>query len=262
LCIDEPETDMPALLEVENAEKSYGANRVLTNLAFSIDAGENLLLLGPSGCGKSTLLRLIAGLNAPDRGLIQISGNLASRDTSIIIPPQKRGIAMVFQDLGLWPNLTSSQNVALGLAGAQLSRREKSERIAAALRLCEVAHRAKERPSRLSAGEQQRVALARAIAIRPKLLLLDEPFTGLDLILKNSLCEQISQLAAQFSTTVLMVSHNPADAAALSASLAVLEDGHIRERGALAQLLQNPQSRTLRAWASAMPANPTFPARV
>lgn len=239
---------MPALLEVENLQKSFGKNRVFTSLSLSINAGTNLLLTGPSGCGKSTLLRLIAGLGGPAKGIIRLDGRVASRDGTITIPPQNRGVAMVFQDLGLWANLTAYENVVLGLAGMQLSRRERTERAQATLNVCELASKATQRPSRLSAGEQQRVALARAMALRPKLLLLDEPFTGIDLVLKNSLCEHVSRLAREFGTTVLLVSHNPLDALSLSAHLAVLEGGQISETGPFEQLQRAPRSVTLQAW--------------
>jgi iron(III) transport system ATP-binding protein len=241
---------MPALLELENLQKSFGKNRVLTNLSLSVADGTHLLLMGPSGCGKSTLLRMVAGLDAPDRGTIRIDGRLASQDGRIKTAPRDRSIAMVFQDLGLWPNLTVCENVILGLAGARLSRRERAERAHATLELCELASKTKERPSRLSVGEQQRVALARAMAVRPRLLLLDEPFTGLDLVLKNSLFQHISRLTSQFGATVLLVSHNPFDAVPLSAHVAVLEQGRISETGPFDQLKRDPQSRTLRAWAT------------
>ena len=246
---------MSALLQIETLSKSFGKNRLLTDLSLSLDAGSNLLLMGPSGCGKSTLLRLVAGLDTPNRGVIRIGERLASQDNRIIIAPRHRGVAMVFQDLGLWPNLTACENVALGLAGTRLSRRERAERANAMLELCELTAKKKERPARLSAGEQQRVALARAMAARPKLLLLDEPFTGLDLVLKNSLVKYISQLAPQFGASVLLVSHNPLDACALSASLAVLEDGHICETGPFEQVKHNPKSRTLSAWAEQIAAS-------
>lgn len=246
---------MLTLLQIETLDKSFGKNRVLTNLSLSLNAGSNLLLMGPSGCGKSTLIRLVAGLDAPDRGVIRIGERLASQDNKIIVAPRHRGVAMVFQDLGLWPNLTAHENVALALTGTRLSRRERAERANAMLELCELSSKKKERPARLSAGEQQRVALARAMAARPKLLLLDEPFTGLDLVLKNSLVKYISQLAPQFGTSVLLVSHNPLDACALSASLAVLEDGHICEAGPFEQVTHNSKSRTLCAWTEEIEAS-------
>jgi iron(III) transport system ATP-binding protein len=230
---------MAALLEIENVEKSYGKKRVLCGLSMCLAQGANLLLNGPSGSGKSTLLRLIAGLDAPDRGVIKIEGRIASRDRRIVLPPWRRGIAMVFQDLGLWPNLTVEQNVLLGLAGSPgpvqvgrrsggaLTRDEKRCRVQEALEACQIATSAGARPYQLSAGEQQRAALARAVAVHPKLLLLDEPFTGLDPSLKSSLLEPIQTLWRQHGTTILLVSHNPVDAVPLSAHVVTLQNGSI-----------------------------------
>jgi iron(III) transport system ATP-binding protein len=230
---------MAALLEIENVEKSYGKKRVLCGLSMCLAQGANLLLNGPSGSGKSTLLRLIAGLDAPDRGVIKIEGRIASRDRRIVLPPWRRGIAMVFQDLGLWPNLTVEQNVLLGLAGSPgpvqvgrrsggaLTRDEKRCRVQEALEACQIATSAGARPYQLSAGEQQRAALARAVAVHPKLLLLDEPFTGLDPSLKSSLLEPILTLWRQHGTTILLVSHNPVDAVPLSAHVVTLQNGSI-----------------------------------
>ena len=218
---------MSALLEIEKIQKFFGTRPVLADLSLSVCDGKNILLHGPSGSGKSTLLRLIAGLDVPAVGTIRIQGRLASQNGRIIIPASQRGIAMVFQDLGLWSNLTVRQNVLLGLAAARLDRHEKQKRAQAALDLCHIASKAGEHPFRLSAGEQQRVALARAVAVRPKLLLLDEPFTGLDLPLKNSLLEPILDLCQEHGTTIILVSHHPPDALPLSASLVTLENGRI-----------------------------------
>ena len=155
---------------------------------------------------------------------------------------------MVFQDLGLWPNLTALQNVLVGLSGLKLAKKQRLERASAALASCEIAELANKRPHLLSGGEQQRVALARALAVRPRILLLDEPFVGLDIILKNSLLQQIRHLCDQMELAVVMVSQNPSEGAFLSAEVAVLEDGSIRERGTLQELRRAPSSRTMQAW--------------
>ena len=214
------------------------------------------MLTGPSGCGKSTLLRLIAGLEVPHRGTIRINGAIATQDARIAMGPPHSGLSMVFQDLGLWPNLTTIENILLGLAGTRLSRREKLDRAHAAMVSCQITSKADELPCRLSVGEQQRAALARAVAVRPKLLLLDEPFTGLDITLRDSLFEQVNALIRHSNTTIVMVSHLLFDAPRLSADLAVLEDGCIREFGPFEELLRQPQSRTLSAWAKAIPCPP------
>jgi len=241
-------TGSPPLVELRNVGKTFRKRPVLFGINLAIPADQNLVITGPSGSGKSTLLRLIAGLEAPSQGEIFLAGQLASKCESVITSPPERGVAMVFQDLGLWPNLTALGNVLLGLSGFKLRRRERLERARAAVVDCQVEHAAREYPHRLSVGEQQRVALARAMAVRPRLLLLDEPFTALDIVLKDVLLDQLAHLSAKQTTRICLVSHFPPDALALNAAVAVLEDGRICEQCPLNSLLQEPRSRTLRAW--------------
>ena len=241
---------MPPLLEIEHLEKSFRRVRILNDVSLALTAGRNLLLMGPSGGGKSTLLRLVAGLDTPDGGSIRLEGRLASQTDRAVVAPHQRNIGMLFQDLGLWPNLTAEQNVQLGLARLRLSRRDSLKQARACLERCEIAGKARELPFRLSAGEQQRVALARALAPRPALLLLDEPFNGLDLVLKHALIEQLRQLSRDAGTTMLLVSHDPHDSFLLSAELAVLEEGCICESGSLENLRREPRSTTLQTWVS------------
>lgn len=241
-------TASPPLVRFRNVSKTFRERQVLFGINMIIPAGQNLVVTGPSGSGKSTLLRLIAGLEAPSEGEIFLDGQLGSRSKSVITSPPDRGVAMVFQDLGLWPNLSVLGNVMLGLSGLKFRRREKLERARAALADCQVEHATREYPHRLSVGEQQRVALARAIAVRPRLLLLDEPFTALDIVLKDGLLEQLAQLSAKQTTRICLVSHFPPDALALNAEVVVLEDGRICEQCRLDSLPREPRSRTLQAW--------------
>jgi iron(III) transport system ATP-binding protein len=239
---------MTPLLEAEAVEKRYAAHQVLAGVNLRISRCEHLLVTGPSGCGKSTLLHLIAGLEAPDGGLLRISGSIVSAKSEVTLPPHRRELAMVFQDLALWPNLSVLGNVLLGLSSVNATSSEKRTIAHAALEACEIATLAAKRPVQLSGGEQQRVALARALAVRPKLLLLDEPFNGVDLILRTALLQHIRKLADEAEATVLLVSHNPADARLLSARVAVLEDGVICEEGTLEELKLSSRSRTMAAW--------------
>jgi ABC-type Fe3+/spermidine/putrescine transport system ATPase subunit len=228
--------------------KVYDGHSALSEVSFTITAGEHTAILGPSGCGKTTALRLLAGLEAPSQGRVLLDGKAISEPARVLTPPSLRGIAMVFQDLALWPNLTALGNVLLGLSGAKLTRREARARAEEALHLCGIASLAHRRPGQLSGGQQQRVALARAIAARPRLLVLDEPFCSVDITTKARLLGEVRSLAALQNLTVVLVSHDPLEAAAICQSAVVLEDGHVQEFGSLADLFRDPQSQTLKAF--------------
>jgi ABC-type Fe3+/spermidine/putrescine transport system ATPase subunit len=241
------------LVRLDQVSKRYGDSVALDGVSLEIIPGSHLALLGPSGCGKSTAIRLIAGLEPPDGGTVHVSGRLASSAGHVIVPPHLRGLSVVFQDLGLWPNLTVIDNVLLGLAGTGLSGKDRRERAREALANCRIERLADRRPAGLSGGEQQRAALARAVAVRPQLLLLDEPFAGLDLGLKRHLYEEIRHLAKTFDATCLLVSHDPMEATAFCSDAAVLEAGRLRERGRLEALLASPTSCTLREFVDQLP---------
>jgi ABC-type Fe3+/spermidine/putrescine transport system ATPase subunit len=234
--------------ELRAASKRYGGAFALGRVSFAVPAGGHTALLGPSGSGKSTTLRLLAGLEAPDEGEVWIDGKLASAAGRSLIPPHRRGIAMVFQDLALWPHLSVVDNVLLGLSGVRRPRAERRERARWALALCSIEDLADRRPETLSGGQQQRVALARALAPEPRLLLLDEPFSGLDLVVKARLIDEVRRLAGERGFTVLLVSHDPLEAAPLCPSILVLRDGEVEESGPLAELLEAPRSDLLRAF--------------
>jgi iron(III) transport system ATP-binding protein len=234
--------------EFRAVSKRYEEHAALVEVSFAVSAGEHLALLGPSGSGKSTALRLLAGLEGPSDGEILLDGQVASRPGRIVLPPHRRGVAMVFQDLALWPNLTVFDNVLLGLAGAQLSRRQARARAREALAWCGIDALADRKPGQISGGEQQRVALARATAPHPRFLLLDEPFSGLDLVIKTRLLKEIAALAREQCLTVLLVSHDPMDAVALCRAAIVLEGGQVTEAGILTDLLNAPRSEILKAF--------------
>ena len=240
---------MTPLLEIKNLSMAYGRQRVFQHVCLALDQGDHLALLGPSGCGKSTLLRILTGLAAPTEGEVWIAGRPASEPGRVLMPPHRRQMAMVFQDLALWPNLTVLQNVTLGLAGSgHLCSRERGSRAVEALEACAVGDLTLRRPDSLSGGQQQRVALARALAVRPRVLLLDEPFAGLDVTIKVRLYKQIRELCAMFDLSLILVAHDPLEARAVCQQAAVLEDGTIQETGALDALLANPKSITLRTF--------------
>ncbi len=245
---------MDVFVGLKNVTKRYDSIDVFRDISLQVRSGERLALLGPSGCGKSTLLRLIAGLETPTSGEVWVEGRLASSPGRIAVLPHKRALAIVFQDLALWPNLTVSQNVELGLAGAKLARKERRDRAFSALRRCQIGELSERRPAELSGGQQQRVALARALAVEPKLLLLDEPFSGLDFAIKARLYAEILHLCTTLELTMLVVSHDPLEASALCSQVAVLERGQIRETGPLEELLHAPASETLQAFVAQLPS--------
>jgi ABC-type Fe3+/spermidine/putrescine transport system ATPase subunit len=245
--------------EVCSLGKSYGATRALCDVSFAVTAGEHLAILGASGAGKSTALRLLAGLEAPDAGLVLLNDLPASEPGRILIAPHRRGVSLVFQDLALWPNLSAQANVMMGLSGMALSRREARARTRQALSLCGIEALADRKPGAMSGGQQQRVALARAIAVRPAFLLMDEPYAGLDLVLKSRLLPDVRELAALQDMTVILVTHDPLEALALCHAAVVLDQGRIVEAGPLADLLDAPRSALLRVFREEFRPGPVSP---
>jgi ABC-type Fe3+/spermidine/putrescine transport system ATPase subunit len=231
-----------------SVSKLHDSHIVLDAVSFTLTAGEHTAILGPSGCGKSTVLRLFAGLEAPSAGHVLVDGRVVSEPQYIVCPPHQRGVAMVFQDLALWPNLSVVDNVLLGLSGTNLTKQKAKTRAHEALSLCALESLEHRKPGALSGGEQQRVALARALAVQPSFLLLDEPFAGLDLVTKARLLEEIATLAAAQHVTVILVTHDPYEATTLCRSALVLAQGRVAEAGTLKDLLHVPQSEILRVF--------------
>jgi ABC-type Fe3+/spermidine/putrescine transport system ATPase subunit len=230
--------------------KIYDRRTALSEVSFTVSAGEHIAILGPSGCGKSTVLRLLAGLDAPSAGHVLLDGCVVSQPQMILTPPHLRGVGMVFQDLALWPNLSVMDNVLLGLSGAGLTKKRARTRAREALALCVIESLADRKPGTISGGQQQRVALARALAVQPSFLLLDEPFAGLDLVTKTKLLEEITVLAAEQKLTIVLVTHDPVEATALCRSALVLEDGRVKETGTWEDILSTPRSEMLRIFHS------------
>lgn len=225
---------MNSLLRVHDLEKVYGSRQVFVGVSFAVGPGDRLAVLGASGSGKSTLLRLLAGLDRPTAGSIERAPNLRT--------------GMVFQDLALWPNLSALDNVAIALP--YLPRRQRRERAQTALAACRIADLGQRRPGALSIGQQQRVALARAIAAHPQLLLLDEPFSSLDPLLREELMVEVKRLCEEIQSALVLVTHDPLEAMALARSGLVLEHHQLAESGELSALMAAPSSRLLRHFAS------------
>ncbi len=218
------------------AGRAKSSSEVLRNLSLEIDQGEILALLGPSGCGKTTLVRLILGLLAPDAGTIRIDGRMVSGPGRILTPPEERGLAVVFQDLALWPHLTVEGNLGFGLAAHRVRRRERRRRIAAMLERVGLEGHARKYPGELSGGERQRVAIARALVLEPRAVLFDEPLTHLDVALRRELLEVFRRLLAERGAAALYVTHDPREAVSLGDRIAVLEHGGITGAGSWADL--------------------------
>ncbi len=213
---------------------------ILKGVDLHLTQGKILCILGPSGSGKTSLLRLIAGLEEVQTGEIWIDGRSVA-NSSYQMPPETRRVGLLFQEHALFPHLTVEANIAFGLIG----RRKEIKKQIVEKNLDRVNLRGFEKryPRNLSGGEQQRVALARALAIEPKILLLDEPFSSLDVLLKNRLREDTRALLHDSNTTTIFVSHDPNDAIALADQIAVLEGGHLTQYGGVGELVEKPVTR-------------------
>jgi len=234
-------------LRLEAITKLFGAFAAVDGLALDILRGEVFALLGPSGCGKTTTLRLIAGLDQPDAGRITLDGRtLVSADENIFVPAQKRDMGLVFQSHAVWPHLTVFENIAypLRVRSAPAAEIGKAVRqIIAQVGLTGM----EQRPSTtLSGGQQQRVALARALVYRPKVLLLDEPFSNLDVKLREQMRIELKLLQRQVGVTVILVTHDQSEALSLADRIAVMNYGRIEQVGGCAELYDRPATPFVR----------------
>ena len=215
-------------LEVKNLSRSFGNLTVVDKISLQIFSGQVTCLLGPSGCGKSTTLRMIAGVEKPSSGQIFVDEELTS-NAYFQVPPEARSIGLMFQDFALFPHLTVQQNVYFGLAG---SKEFKEKRSLDLLERVGLAHLAFNYPHSLSGGEQQRIALIRALAPQPKIMLMDEPFSGLDDRLRDEVRDETFNLLRSEDAAVLMVTHDPQEAMKVADEIALMRDGKILQRGA------------------------------
>jgi iron(III) transport system ATP-binding protein len=217
-----------------------GKQRVVAvdNVSLSIDEGLLVTLLGPSGCGKTTILRLIAGFEHPTAGEIFIKGKIVND-----VPPQKRNTAMVFQSYGLFPHMTVFENVAYGLKVRRFSRREIKEKVMWALDLVDLGGLEDRFPRQLSGGQQQRVAVCRAIVTEPKVLLLDEPLSNLDAKLRIKTREELRRLQQRLSITSIYVTHDQAEAMAISDKIGIMKDGKIQQLGSPDEIYAHPKNK-------------------
>lgn len=229
---------MGASLRVHALSKSFGDQRAVDGVDLDVVPGEFVSLLGPSGCGKTTTLRLIAGLEQADSGDILIDDRQVAS-----IPPQRRNIGMVFQNYALFPNLSAFENVAFALRVSREPRERVAARVRDLLQLVHLEGAANRYPHQLSGGMQQRVALARALAIEPPLLLLDEPLSALDAAIRDELRTELRRLQRLLDLTVIYVTHDQAEAMALSDRIVVMENGRVSQIGSPRDLYDRPASR-------------------
>lgn len=214
------------LLQVDDLAISFGREEIIKDVSFALGKGEIGCLLGPSGCGKTTLLRSIAGFEEVNRGLISLENRIISSE-SIKVPPEQRNVGMVFQDYALFPHLSVAENIGFGLK--KTSRKERHQKVARLLELVGLSNAAQAFPHELSGGQQQRVALARAIAPEPQLLLMDEPFSNLDVTLRDKLTVEVRDILKNTGITALMVTHNQFEAFSVADSVGVVFDGFIQQ---------------------------------
>lgn len=220
---------------------------VVDGLSLALTAGQVTCLLGPSGCGKSTTLRIAAGVDRQTSGRVLVDGIEVSGDHQHL-PPETRSIGLMFQDFALFPHLSVAQNIAFGLQGA--TRAEKTARVAELLARVALDEFGPKYPHQLSGGEQQRVALARALAPRPRVLLMDEPFSGLDNRLRDGIRDETLSLLKEEGTAVLLVTHEPDEAMRMADQIALMRDGHIVQMGAPYNLYNSPVDREAAAFFS------------
>jgi putative spermidine/putrescine transport system ATP-binding protein len=224
-------------LELEGVAKSYGAIEAVRNFNLSIEKGEFVSLLGPSGCGKTTTLRMIAGFEQPDHGLVRLAG-----EDITAVPPNQRGMGMVFQAYALFPNMTAWGNVAFGLRVSKSSQKVIEGRTEELLELVGLQDAGGKYPAELSGGQQQRVALARALAIEPKVLLLDEPLSALDAVVRVSLRQEIRRIQTQLGITTVYVTHDQEEALSISDRVVVMRQAEIEQIGTPIEIYTSPRT--------------------
>ena len=217
----------PSALAVTDVTKRFGAHLALDNVSFGVAVGKVAVIVGPSGCGKTTLLRVIAGLEVPDTGEVVLNGSAVSTAGRIVAPTHQRRLGFVFQDLALWPHLTVGENLDFVLGSAHVSAAERARRTRGALALVRIEQYSARYPHQLSGGEQQRVALARAIVGEPSVLLLDEPLSSLDPELRVELRSELARLQHALTLTMVYVTHDREDAAALADQVIEMRQGRI-----------------------------------
>ncbi len=240
---DEEVTTEPTgdpVLSLDDVAKTYGDAAAVQGVSLTVHEGELVTLLGPSGCGKTTTLRLIAGLERPDNGAVRL-GDYRLADGDRAVAPEDRPIGLVFQDFARFPPLTAAENVAFGIS--DLPREQRTRRVEELLELLDLAELADRSPRELSGGQRQRIALARSLAVEPEILLLDEPFSNLDVDMRVEMREEVRQILKEAGVTAISVTHDQEEAMSISDRVAVMHRGRIEQVGPPEDVFQQPTSR-------------------
>lgn len=234
------------LLDARHLTRSFGGAPVVNDVSLKVGPGQVICLLGPSGCGKSTTLRIIAGVERADTGEVWIGGRQMA-GPRLHAPPEARGVGLMFQDFALFPHLTVAENVGFGLTGDKAA---KAARVGLLLDRIGLSGFGPKHPHQLSGGEQQRVALARALAPRPRVLLMDEPFSGLDNRLRDGIRDSTLDILKEEGAGVLLVTHEPDEAMRMADEIALMRDGRVVQRGAPYNVYNTPIDRAAAAFFS------------
>ncbi len=230
-----------SVIELSHVSKKFGDVTVLDDFSDTFKDGEFITLLGPSGCGKTTMLRMIAGFEKPSTGEIRIDGNLVSGN-GVFVPPEKRGIGMVFQTYAVWPHMNVFDNVAYPLKIQRRPKKEIAEKVEEVLGIVHLSRYIKRMPSELSGGQQQRVALGRALAAEPKVLLLDEPLSNLDAKLREEMRFEIKEIAEKLKINVVYVTHDQSEAMTMSDRVIVINSGVVQQQGTPVEVYNRPSN--------------------
>jgi iron(III) transport system ATP-binding protein len=229
-------------LEISQLCKNFDETPVVDRIDLSVRSGEFVSLLGPSGCGKTTTLRMIAGLLGPSAGTVELDGRMLSRDGTLLVPPERRNMSMIFQSYAVWPHKKVFDNVAFGVRLRKLPAAETRRRVLSALEVVKMAHLADRYPGQLSGGQQQRVGLARALAVEPRVLLMDEPLSNLDASLREEMRFEIRRIHDEFKITTVYVTHDISEAIVASDRIALMNGGRIEQVGSPVELYENPRT--------------------
>jgi len=228
-------------IQLTGIRKTYGKETAVSDLDLTVNPGEFVTILGPSGCGKTTILRIIAGLEEPDCGELRLGDRrVFSRDRGITVPPENRGIGLIFQSYALWPHMTVDQNITLALKEKKLPPAEIEKRLATALSMVQLDGYGNRYPNELSGGQQQRVAVARLIAMGASILLMDEPLSNLDAMLRTDMRSEMKRLHRKLEATTVYVTHDQVEALTLSDVVVVMNEGVVQQQASPFDIYHHP----------------------